>query len=121
VAIILKQNRRRFPEKVDFVTSPGYLDGTPGARERVGLLPGTGPRAVITDMGVYGFDENGEMVLKTYHAGLGITIEDVKRETGWDLKIDPDVHETEPPDEEYLAVFREQLDPQGIYRERLEA
>lgn len=119
VVIILKQNRRRFPEKVDFITSPGYLDGKPGAREKVGLLPGTGPRAVITDMGVYGF-EDGEMVLKSYHAGLGITIDDIKRETGWDLKIDPNVKETEPPDDEYLFVFREQLDPNGIYRERLE-
>jgi glutaconate CoA-transferase, subunit B len=120
VILILSQSRRRFPEKVDFITSPGYLDGTPGKREKIGLLPGTGPKVVITDMGVYGF-ENGEMVLKSYHAGLGIAIDDIRRETGWDLKIAADVAETEPPTDEELRVFREKLDPTGMYRGRLEA
>ncbi len=112
--IIVRQSKRRFPEHVDFITCPGYLDGKPGRREEIGLIPGTGPKAVITNLGCYEF-EDGEMVLTSYHAGVGVTLDQVKEEVGWDLKVSPDVKETEPPTEEELRIFREDVDPDKIW------
>jgi glutaconate CoA-transferase subunit B len=112
--IIVRQSRRRFPEHVDFITCPGYLGGKPGQREETGLIPGTGPAAVITNLGYYEF-EDGEMVLKSIHAGVGVTLDQVKAEVGWDLKVSPDLKETEPPTEEELRIFREDVDPEKIW------
>lgn len=107
---ILRQSRRRFPEKVDFITCPGYLDGRPGRREEVGLRPGTGPAAVITNLGVYGFQE-GEMVLQSYHADAGVTLEQVQAEVGWPIRLAEDLHPTPPPTAEELRVLRQEVDP----------
>jgi glutaconate CoA-transferase subunit B len=112
--IVVRQSRRRFPPKVDFITCPGYLDGQPGQREGVGLPESSGPCAVITNLGCYSF-ENGEMVLKTIHSGCGITLEKVRSETGWDLKLDPDLKATVPPTPEDIRILREKVDPQKIW------
>lgn len=103
---ILRQKKVRFPERVDFITAPGYLDGTPGARENAGLPPGTGPRKVITDLGVYTFVE-GEMTLESIHAG--VTRETLRQNTGWDLRELPAVGETPAPSAEELKVLRRKI------------
>ncbi len=108
--IMLNQSKRRFPERVDFNTCPGYLDGKPGQREALGIRPGTGPVAVVSDLGCYEF-EGGEMVLKTVHTGCGVTLDKVKEETGWDLKISPDLTDTPPPTAEELRILRETTAP----------
>jgi len=111
IIIITPHEKRRMVEKVDFVTSPGFLNG-PGARERFGL--NGGPSAVITTMGVLRFDENSkEMCLHRYHPGL--SIDQVKENTGWDLKVSQDAKETEPPTIEEVEILRKELDPQGIF------
>lgn len=112
--IILRQSRQRFPEKVDFVTCPGYLDGTPGAREREGLPPNTGPSTIITNLGVYTF-ENGEMVLKSVHTDAGITLEQVKAEVQWDLKLASDFGDTVPPTQEEIDTLREKVDTKHFW------
>ncbi|MEE8418852.1 MAG: CoA-transferase [Dehalococcoidales bacterium] len=112
--IILRQSKQRFPERVDFNTCPGYLDGTPGAREAAGLPPNTGPSMVITNLGIYEF-ENGEMVLTSIHADAGVTLEQVKAEVGWDLKVSSQLEETKPPTEEELFTLRTKVDPDGLY------
>ncbi len=112
--IILRQSRRRFPEHVDFITCPGYLDGTPGKREKEGLPAGTGPVAVVTDLGVFGFRE-GEMVLESYHGHSGVTLEQVKAEVSWDLKISPNVKVTDPPTPDEIRLLREKIDPKGLF------
>ncbi len=112
--IVTMQSRRRFPEKVDFVTCPGYLDGKPGRREEIGLRPDTGPSTVITNLGIYAF-EKGEMVLKSIHAGVGVTLEQIKAEVGWDLKVSSDLQETEPPTMEEMLLFRQAVDPNKIW------
>lgn len=114
VIVILHQSRKRFPEKVDFITSPGYLDGLPNQREDAGLTEGTGPSKVITNMGVYRFKQ-GEMVLESIHAGIGVTVQEIRKETGWELKVSPDCKVTQPPDPEYLRVLREKVDPNHIF------
>jgi glutaconate CoA-transferase subunit B len=65
-------------------------------------------------MGVYGF-ENGEMVLKFIHGGIGMTVEKIKAETGWDLKVAPDLKETIPPTDEELRLLREKVDPRHVW------
>jgi glutaconate CoA-transferase subunit B len=108
--IILEQTRRRFLEKVDFNTCPGYFDGKPGRREEIGLRPNTGPTAVITDLGEYVF-ENREMVLKSVHTGVGVTLERVKSEVSWDLKVAADLADSRPPSPEELRIYREKIQP----------
>jgi glutaconate CoA-transferase subunit B len=111
---MLRQNKRRFPEKVDFITCPGYLDGIKGQREKAGIPPGTGPSMVITDLACYTF-ENGEMVVKSVHSGVGATLEQVKAEVGWDIKVAADVKDTRPPTDEEIKILRERVDPKRIW------
>ena len=109
--IIMRQDKRRFVEKVDFITTPGYLDG-PGARERAGLPEGSGPYRVITQLGVYGFDEETKrMKLLAVHPG--VTINDVKENSSFELIIPDRVETTEPPTEEELRILHE-IDPTGM-------
>jgi glutaconate CoA-transferase subunit B len=111
IYVITPHQLRRFPAEVDFITSPGYVGGRQG-RQRLGI-PGGGPRLVITDLGLLDFDENGEMELTAIHPG--VEVDQVKQNTGWDLKIRPDLAITLPPSQEELRIIREELDPQGIY------
>jgi glutaconate CoA-transferase subunit B len=108
--VITPHRRRRFPETVDFVTSPGYVGGREGRAER-GLRGG--PEAVITDMAVLKFDEAGEMYVDTLHPG--VTREAVQEATGWDLQFADEVGETPTPDGDELRLVREELDPDGVY------
>ena len=112
--VVVRQSKRRFPEKVDFITCTGYPDGKPEQREAIGLPAGTGPYSVVTDLGCYTF-ENGEMMLKTIHTGCGITLDRVKGETGWELRIATDLKDTEPPTAEEMRVLRQKVDPTGIW------
>jgi glutaconate CoA-transferase subunit B len=108
----MPHERRRLVEKVSFVTSPGYGDGTPGWRKRNGLLGG-GPAAIITTFCVLRFpDEGGEAYLASLHPG--ITVDDVRAETGWQLKVAKHVSVTEAPTESELAAIR-RFDPEGFW------
>jgi glutaconate CoA-transferase subunit B len=112
VILVLKQSPKSFPEKLDFVTSPGFVDGT-GKRKSWGF-PGSGPALVITDYGVFGFTrDTREMILREIHPG--VTVADVKANIGWDVKVSRKLAETAPPTEEELRVIREDLDPDRIY------
>jgi len=109
--IIMAHERRRFVERVGYITSPGYGDG-PGWRERAGL-PRGGPAAAITTLGVLGFDpETKEAYLRSYHPGQ--SPESVRANTGWNLKIAPGVRETTAPTDEELAIIR-RYDPEGFW------
>ena len=102
--MIVRQSKRAFVEKVDFVTSVGHGDG-PGTRERLGLR-GKGPTKVITDLGILEPDpETKELVLTHVHEG--VTAEQAQEATGWDLKIADDLQTTEPPTAEELEALRE--------------
>ncbi len=103
---------QRFPERVDYVTTPGFLDG-PGAREREGLVGG-GPWRVLSHLGVMGFDEEScRMKLLTYHPG--VTPEVIQEFTSFELLIDDDVHETEKPTEEEIMTLRNEVDPCQLF------
>lgn len=109
--ILAPHEPRRFPARVDFLTSPGFFSGRRD-REKWGL-PGGGPDLVITDKGLLRFDETGEMVLFSLHPG--VSLEEVRANTGWDLRVAPDLGVTEEPTDEELRILREDLDPTGIY------
>jgi glutaconate CoA-transferase subunit B len=111
IYIIAPHQLRRFPARVDFITSPGYVGGRRGRKERG--IPGEGPQVVITDLGLLDFDEQGEMVLAAVHPG--VAVEEVRRNTGWDLQVRPELATTPPPTAEELRIIREELDPTGIY------
>ncbi len=109
--IIMRQDKRRFVERVDFITTPGYLDG-PGARERAGLPEDTGPYRVITQLGVYDFDEaTKKLRLRAVHPS--VTVDDIRANSGFELLVPDKVETTRPPtDEERSWLHR--IDPAGI-------
>jgi len=109
--IMTPHQKRRFPEKVDFLTSAGYLDGCTG-RANSGLR-GKGPIGVVTDIGFLEPNENGELILTALHPGK--TVEQAKENTGWDLQVANHLRTTNPVTEKELRILREELDPSGIY------
>ncbi len=109
--IMTPHQKRRFPEKCDFRTSAGFLSGR-SERNAIGLRGG-GPMAVVTDIGILEPDENGELVLTALHPDK--TVEEAKANTGWDLRVSPDLSTTTPPSSEELRILRQELDPTGIY------
>ena len=109
--IITPHQIRRFPEKVHFRTSAGFLDGK-AQRDAAGLR-GAGPQAVVTDLGILEPDQDGELVLTALHPGK--TVEQVKQNTGWDLKVASKLSVTEDPTDEELRILRNELDPDRIY------
>lgn len=110
---ITRLSKRTFVEKVDFITSPGYLNHR---AEREALnLPGAGPQTVITEKCLMDFDpETGEMRLAGLYPGSGV--EDVQAEVGWTLKLAPELNDVDPPSADELRIMREELDPTGMYR-----
>ena len=108
--IMTPHQKRRFPEKVDFMTSAGFLNGRQ-EREATGVRGG-GMLAVVTDLGMLEPDENGEMVLTALHPGK--TFEQAKENTGWDLKVSSELRTTELVTEKELQILRNDLDPNGI-------
>lgn len=111
VMVVMKHEKRRFVEQVDFITSPGYLIGGTSRRE-AGLLAG-GPELIITDLAELGFHpESKRMQIQTLHPG--VTIEQVRANTGFALEIASNITLSEGPTERELRVLR-QLDPDRLY------
>jgi glutaconate CoA-transferase, subunit B len=104
VIVVVRQNRRSFVDRVDFVTSVGYGAG-PGDRERLGLT-GAGPRQIITDLGVLEPDpETLEFTLTGRYPG--VTVEAVREQTGWDLAVAASPQLIAPPTAPELAALRD--------------
>ncbi|MDA8247718.1 MAG: CoA-transferase subunit beta [Rhodospirillales bacterium] len=110
--VICRQDPRRFVEKLNYVTSPGFLDG-PGARARAGL-PGGGPVRVITDLGVLGFDP-ATCRMRAEALFPGVDMATVQARTGFAIAAAPGLHEFPRPSEAQLRLLREHIDPDGIY------
>lgn len=107
--VMVQQDARRFVNQLDFLTTPGYLDG-PGKREEMGLPAGTGPYRVVTQLGVYGFDEiTKRMMLLSLNPG--VSVEDVKKNSSFEILIPSRVDATSPPTAEEIRLLREEIDP----------
>lgn len=109
--VITPHQKRRFPEKVDFATSAGFLDGR--EKRTAAGVRGGGPQAVVTHLGILTPDEHGELVLTALHPGVGVS--EVQANTGWPLKVSADLTCTAAPTAEELRILREGLDPDKIY------
>lgn len=109
VMVITPHEKRRLVEKVDFITSPGYLTGGK-SREDSGLPPGTGPHKVITNLAVMNFD-NPDRRMQIESLSPGVTIKEVQENTGFELLVAKTVHETEQPSPNALKILRENVDP----------
>src|SRR5438045_2326710 len=95
ILVVTPHDRRRFVERLDFLTTPGYLTG-PGAREAAGLPPGTGPYRVITDLAVLGYhDRTRRMQVLSLHPG--VVLEQVRAATGFELGVAEPLAATPPP------------------------
>jgi glutaconate CoA-transferase, subunit B len=114
--IMMAMTPRTFVPLVDFVTSPGHRfiskRTTQGVERSKLELPGSGPTTVITDLGVCQF-RSGEMVLTEIYSG--VTLDQVRKQCGWELKIADTVEEVPPPSESIVRILREKLDPQCLY------
>jgi glutaconate CoA-transferase, subunit B len=106
VIVVVRQSHRTFVDRVDFVTSVGFGEGT-GTRKRLGLA-GAGPSRIITDLGVLQPDPGtSELVLTgIYPDG---SVKEIKDRTGWDLRVSAELRELSPPSEHELTALRRLL------------
>ncbi len=111
VMVVTPHVKRRFVEKVSFVTTPGYLDG-PGAREEAGLPKNTGPHRVITDLAVLDFEQESKR-MRIIATHPGVTVEQVQENTGFPLLVADNVEQTPAPTDKELDMLRSQVDPMG--------
>lgn len=110
--IVINHQKHRLVKKVDYVTSPGYLDGG-DARKRAGL-PGGGPAVVITDRAILRpHGPQNEFHLASIHPGH--TLEEIAENTGWEIKSVPDLGTTEAPSKEELEALHH-IDKEGFWR-----
>ena len=110
--IFMRQVKGRFVEKLDYLTSPGYLDGK-DSRRQAGLGPG-GPELVVTDKAVFRFDEESKrMYLAGYYPG--IRVEEILETVEFTLDCDRAVS-VPPVTEKELQILRQKCDPQGLIR-----
>lgn len=109
--VAMKHEKRRFVERVDFITSPGFIRGG-STRYDSGLLAG-GMHRVVTDLGIFGFEERSKaMQVVALHPG--VTMEQVNDNTGFRVLDNPQRQETHPPTDQELDLLRE-LDPEALY------
>lgn len=111
IIIIMRQDKAKFMKKIDFLTTPGYLDG-PGARERAGLPKDTGPYRVITQLGVYGFDDETKRI-KLLSVHPVVTVDQIKENSDMDIIIPAKVDTSPEPTEKELKILKE-IDPLGM-------
>ncbi len=111
--IIMQHDRKRFVERCDFITTPGYLTG-PGSREAAGLPPGTGPSAVITPLARLGFDPDA-CRMRLEALAPGVSVDQVVEHTGFDLLIAETLEAIEPPSPEELRILRDEIDRDRLY------
>jgi len=109
--IVMKHEKRRFIHKVDYVTSPGWIDG-PEGRAKVGLPSDKGPRAVITELGIMRFDTQSKRIyLAEYYPGVSVA--QILRNTGFDLNVTRAV-QSEAPSDEILDILTHKIDPSRL-------
>jgi glutaconate CoA-transferase subunit B len=114
--LIVPHDKRKFSKKLQYVTSPGHLDGSPNARYNAGLQ-GKGPYRVITTKAILDFDKetNRMRILQTFP---GETVESIQAATGFELLVASNVSTFEPPTVEEVRMIREDIDPTQAFVKR---
>jgi len=113
---IMALEKRRFVEKVQFVTSIGFGDGSPDYRSKAGVY-GSGPYRVITNEALFGYDEDTKRMM-LLEIMPGKTVEDIQEKVGFELMVSPDLKEMSEPTKEDLRLLREECDPDGYFLKR---
>lgn len=108
--LMTDQQKRKFVRQVDFISSPGFLDGTPGARERAGLPRGTGPWRVVTPWAVYDYLDRR---LRLIARAPWVTVDEILDECEWKPLVADEIEVLEPPTEEEVTILRTELDVRG--------
>ncbi len=111
--VVMEHEKRRFVEKVDFVTSPGYLDGSSGARERAGLPRGTGPHRLITSLAIFDFEPASHR-LRLLATREDVAPEFVLQNMEFKALVAPTVDKLKPPTPDELRILREEIDPERV-------
>ncbi len=107
--VMTQQDKRRFVEKVDFITTPGWLEGG-DSRKNSGLPLDSGPYKIVTDMGVMDFEPDSKR-MRVISVNPGYTFYDIQENCGFELLRATEIIETEPPTKEELEVLRKEVDP----------
>jgi glutaconate CoA-transferase subunit B len=110
--VITPQDKRRFVEKLDFLTTPGWLQGG-DSREKAGLAPGAGPYKIITNMAIMDFEPESKR-MRVISINPGYTFEDVQENCGFELLKLDNIEETPQPTDQELKILRDQVDPYGF-------
>ncbi len=110
--LMTRLQKRKFVNKLDFMSSPGFLDGTPRARERAGMPPGTGPYRVVTERAMFGFDDATRR-MKLIAIAPWTSVEEVLADMEFAPIIASDLGVLDPPTDEELDILRTQADPTG--------
>jgi glutaconate CoA-transferase, subunit B len=111
--VVSRLNRRAFPERVDFITSPGHRSRDLRTRRQLGM-PGAGPVKVVTDKGILEVEtESGELVLAALYPG--IAADEVRAGVGWPLRARSSLGLVDPPAANELVLLRQVLDPHRLY------
>ncbi|HSB68832.1 MAG TPA: CoA-transferase [Candidatus Methylomirabilis sp.] len=110
--LVMKHEQRRFVKRVDFITSPGYLDG-PGAREKAGLPRGSGPWRLVTSRAIFGFDA-GTRSLVLLGVLKGLSAAEVLDGMEFRPPVAEPLEEVTPPSQEELSILRREIDPSGV-------
>ena len=113
ILMIMRLKGRAFVEKLDFMTSPGHLNGGEQAA-KLGI-PGKGPALVITDRALFDFD-NPDREMTLVEIGVGETVESIQADVAWPLRVSPNLKKMTPPTAEELDIIRLELDTEGRYR-----
>jgi len=110
--ILMQHEKRRFLERVDYITSPGYLDG-PGSREKAGLPRDSGPHRVVSSKALFDFDEESK-VMRLIGLSPGVTKEDVLENMEFEPVVADELEQLDPPTEDELKILREEIDPDKV-------
>jgi glutaconate CoA-transferase subunit B len=111
--VIIRQSPQTFVPEVDFLTTPGYLDG-PGARERAGLPASTGPYRVVTDLCTLDFEDESKR-MRLLALNPGVELDQVIAATGFELLLPDEIGRNEAPTDEELRILRDDVDQDRFY------
>ena len=113
ILIITRHEKRRFPERCDFITSPGYIDG-PQGRKKAGLPQPYPDISVITDLTVMSIDKSKGR-LRVDKLMPGVSLDQVRENTLFEPLVAPEVVTVDPPTRAELRILRDEVDPDGTY------
>ena len=113
IVIITRHEKRRFPERCDYITSPGYIDG-PDGRKKAGLPMPYPDIFVITNLTVLSIDKAMGR-LRVDKLMPGVSVEQVRENTSFEPLVAPELVTVDPPTDDELRILREEVDPDGVY------